>query len=185
MLLAKQDMSISPTSATPIPAPNRVPIAETKVSMVDMVTVFLGGTCNGSKWRDKFIPMLSSRFDPFNPVVDDWNEEAQREEEYHKANDEYIVFCITPKMTGFFSIVEMIHSMHVRPYTTFVCFLNEDGGSKFTIPQMKSIDATVELLEKFNVKTFTSLEDMVEYMNNIYDDTGIDHRRRERFYNGR
>ena len=129
--------------------------------------------------------MLNSRFDPFNPVVDDWNEEAQREEEYHKVNDEYLVYCITPKMTGFFSIVEMIHSMHVRPHTTFVCFLNEDDGSKFTIPQMKSIDATVELLERFEVKTFTSLEDMAEYMNNIYDDSGIDHRRRERFYNGR
>ena len=75
--------------------------------------------------------------------------------------------------------------MHVRPYTTFVCFLNEDDGSKFTIPQMKSIDATVKLLEKFNVKTFTSLEDMANYMNNMYDDSGIDHRRRERFYNGR
>ena len=185
MLFNTPDISISPTSATPIPAPNRVPIGETTVNMVDMVTVFLGGTCNGSKWRDKFIPMLSDRFDPFNPVVDDWNEEAQREEEYHKTHDEYIVFCITPKMTGFFSIVEMIHSMHVRPHTTFVCFLNEDDGSKFTIPQMKSIDATVKLLERFQVKTFTSLEDMADSMNSIYDDTGIDRRRKERFYNGR
>lgn len=44
MIFAKQDMSISSTSSTPIPAPNRVPIAETKVTVVDMVTVFLGGT---------------------------------------------------------------------------------------------------------------------------------------------
>ena len=183
MLFNTQDISISPTSATPIPAPNRVHIAETTVFIRDMVTVFLGGTCNGSKWRDKFIPMLSDRFDPFNPVIDDWNEEAQREEEYHKNNDDYIVYCITPKMTGFFSIVEMIHSMHVRPYTTFVCFLDKDDESKFTIPQMKSIDATVKLLKKFEVKTFTSLEDMANHMNNIYDDTGIDRRRRER-YNG-
>ena len=36
--------------------------------------VFLGGTCNNSKWRDKLIPMLN--IDYFNPVVDDWTEEC-------------------------------------------------------------------------------------------------------------
>lgn len=36
--------------------------------------VFLGGTCNGSMWRDKLIKDLKCDF--FNPVVDDWTEEA-------------------------------------------------------------------------------------------------------------
>jgi len=37
-----------------------------------MKRVFLGGTCNNSKWRDVLIPRL--KIDYFNPVVDDWNE---------------------------------------------------------------------------------------------------------------
>ena len=36
--------------------------------------VFLGGTCNGSKWRNELIPSLN--VDYFDPVVEDWNEEA-------------------------------------------------------------------------------------------------------------
>ena len=43
--------------------------------------VFLGGTCNKSKWRDELIDLL--KIDYFNPVVDDWNEEAQKEEKKH------------------------------------------------------------------------------------------------------
>ena len=43
-----------------------------------MKKVFLGGTCNESTWRDELIQML--KIDYFDPVVDDWNERAQREE---------------------------------------------------------------------------------------------------------
>lgn len=32
--------------------------------------VFLGGTCNGSKWREELIPLLQVGY--FNPVVDEW-----------------------------------------------------------------------------------------------------------------
>jgi len=38
--------------------------------------VFLGGTCNKSTWRQRLIKLL--KIDYFNPVVDDWNEEALR-----------------------------------------------------------------------------------------------------------
>ena len=60
--------------------------------------VFLGGTCNGSKWRDQLIPLL--KIDYFNPVVKDWNEEAQAEEERQKAESDFCLYVITPKMTG-------------------------------------------------------------------------------------
>ena len=44
--------------------------------------VFLGGTCNGSRWREKIIPML--KIDYFNPVVPDWTPECQEEEKRQK-----------------------------------------------------------------------------------------------------
>ena len=167
MLLKESELSISSVSAKPILAPNRISIDKRDEFITDKTTIFLGGTCNGSKWRNKFILMLDNRFDPFDPVVDDWNEDAQREEEYHKANDNYLVFCITPKMTGFFSIAEMIDNMHIRPRTTVVCFLDKDDNSEFTIPQSKSIDATIKLLQSYGVAVFTSLEDMAEYFNSM------------------
>jgi hypothetical protein len=44
--------------------------------------VFLGGTCNGTTWRDSMIKDL--KVDYFNPVVEDWTPEAQQEERYEK-----------------------------------------------------------------------------------------------------
>lgn len=38
------------------------------------VTVFLGGTCNNSTWRDKLIPLLT--VDYFNPIVNEWTKEC-------------------------------------------------------------------------------------------------------------
>lgn len=47
--------------------------------------VFLGGTCNESKWRDELIPKLEEiHFDYFNPVVKDWTPGYQVTEIYEK-----------------------------------------------------------------------------------------------------
>ncbi|MGL5752690.1 MAG: nucleoside 2-deoxyribosyltransferase domain-containing protein [Paraclostridium sp.] len=49
--------------------------------MKNNIKVFLGGTCNDSTWRDKLIPLLEDNgINYFNPVVDDWNKEAQLNE---------------------------------------------------------------------------------------------------------
>ena len=40
-----------------------------------MRTIFLGGTCAKSTWRDELIPMLDqSKISAFNPVVEHWDE---------------------------------------------------------------------------------------------------------------
>ena len=45
--------------------------------------VFLGGTCNGSKWRKDLINLL--KIDYFDPVVDNWTPECQKEENRQRA----------------------------------------------------------------------------------------------------
>ncbi len=55
-----------------------------------MITVFLGGTCNKSTWRDELIAKLDeSKIKAFNPVVSTWTEGAQINELYHRKNDDY------------------------------------------------------------------------------------------------
>ena len=61
------------------------------------LTVFLGGTCGNSNWRDKLIPMLSDKIEAFNPVVPNWTPECQEKEDYHKAHDKINLFVITPE----------------------------------------------------------------------------------------
>lgn len=46
-----------------------------------MARVFLGGTCNESIWRNQMMSHLYYfGLEYFNPVVDDWNNEAQANE---------------------------------------------------------------------------------------------------------
>ena len=78
--------------------------------------VFLGGTYANSTWRDTLIPMLgNNKIDYFNPVVEDWNEKAQEEEERQKWEEcDIHLYYITPNMKGFFSLIELMETEEGR-----------------------------------------------------------------------
>lgn len=58
--------------------------------------VFLGGSCNPTKWRkDEAIPKLQDagvKF--FNPQVDDWSPDCEQKEEDAKENSKILLFVI-------------------------------------------------------------------------------------------
>lgn len=99
--------------------------------------VFLGGTCNDSTWRDELIPLL--KVDYFNPVVPDWTEECYKRELYEREYCDLCLYCITPKMTGVYSIAEVIDDSNKRPQKTLFVFLPEDNGKRFDMGQIKSL----------------------------------------------
>ena len=71
--------------------------------------VFLGGTCNGSKWREYYMEVLDNLdIDYFIPVVENWDKEAQAIEDAEKAESDIRLYVITPKITGFYSIAEAV-----------------------------------------------------------------------------
>ena len=78
--------------------------------------VFLGGTCNDSKWRDKLIPMLKINY--FNPVVEDWNEEAREQERQERKICDFCLYVITPALAGVYSIAEVVDDSNKRPAKT-------------------------------------------------------------------
>ena len=108
--------------------------------------VFLGGTCNNSKWRDDLISTL--RIDYFNPIVDDWNAAAQQREVEEKENSEYLLYVITPKMKGVYSIAEVIDDSNKNPDKTIFCILNKDDKSEFDEDQLKSLNAIGKMVEE-------------------------------------
>ena len=71
--------------------------------------VGLFGTCGASKWReDVVIPILEKAgVAYFNPVVAEWNDEAQRNEVDHSANDQVVVMAITGETSGIASMAEL------------------------------------------------------------------------------
>ena len=145
-----------------------------------MKKVFLGGTCNESTWRDKLIKMLE--IDYFNPVVDDWTEECYQEELRQREICDYCLYVITPRMTGVYSIAEVVDDSNKRPEKTIFCILEYDlsdyktkieGDKKvrryvetFKPEQLKSLDKVGVMVEKNGGKYFKSLSEVAEFLNN-------------------
>ena len=111
-----------------------------------MKKVFLGGACNGSTWRDEIIPQL--KLDYFNPVVEDWTEECQQREIEERQNCDYILYVITPRTKGVYSIAEVIDDSNKRPEKTIFCILDEvkDDFLCFTEEQMKSLNMVGQMV---------------------------------------
>jgi hypothetical protein len=128
-----------------------------------MKKAFLGGTCNGSKWRDVISPKLT--IDYFNPVVDDWTEEDYQNELREREECDYCLYVITPKMTGTYSIAEVIDDSNKRPKKTIFCFVKQDGKEKFDESQIKSLDKVGVMVENNGGKYLKSLNEVVKYLN--------------------
>ncbi|WP_122639856.1 nucleoside 2-deoxyribosyltransferase domain-containing protein [Romboutsia sp. Marseille-P6047] len=142
-----------------------------------MKKVFLGGTCNGSTWREELIELLE--IDYFNPVVDDWTEERMKEEIRQRETCDYCLYVITPRMTGVYSIAEVVDDSNKRPERTVFCVLKEDvnpalnyttaiGTSThiyFNKGQLKSLEQVGKMVRKNGGKYFRTLEDVAEYLN--------------------
>lgn len=125
--------------------------------------VFLGGTVNGSKWRNKLIPKL--KIDYFNPVVKNWNEKAYRKELYERKICNYCLYVLTPKMHGVYSVAEVVDDSNKRPNKTLLCILEKDGNNKFTDHQVKSINKVADMVRKNGGMVFQNLDQVARFLN--------------------
>ena len=129
-----------------------------------MKKVFLGGTCNGSKWRDSLIPKL--KIDYFQPQTDEWTPEMMEEELRQREVCDFCLCVITPKMTGFYSVAEVVDDSNKRPEKTIFSFLNEDDGSTFSEHQQKSLEQTAKKIIANGAKFLKTFDEIAEYLNN-------------------
>jgi hypothetical protein len=127
--------------------------------------IALMGTCNNSTWRDDLIPMLN--IDYFNPVVEDWTPECQEMEILQRQTCDYVLYTITPEMTGVYSIAEVVDDSNKRPHGTILCILDNYGEAEFTTHQSKSLKQVGVMVTNNGGKVFTSLLEVADYVNNI------------------
>jgi len=133
--------------------------------------LFLGGTCNESKWREELMPLLDGlNIQYFNPVVDDWNEDAQKNEEHQKDHEcTNHLYVITPEMTGVFSIAEIIESAISHKGKTYVCALYNYGGKSFNEKQWRSLSAVLKMASKHGASTYTTMKELIERIDSDCD----------------
>ncbi len=118
--------------------------------------VFLGGTCNESDWRERLIPMLT--VDYFNPVVEDWTPECMAEELRQRESCDFCLYVITPKMTGVYSVAEVVDDSNKRPQRTILCVLDTDGPLAFSKGQRKSLASVERMVAKNGAYVVPSLK---------------------------
>lgn len=130
-----------------------------------MRKVFLGGTCNESTWREEIIPMLrNERLSYFNPVVDDWDDEAQKREVRERQSCDVVFYTITPKMTGVYSVAEVVDDSNKRPHRTIFVLLKVDKTLEFNEGQWKSLLAVAEMVKRNGAQVFYGLRSAVDYI---------------------
>lgn len=134
--------------------------------------VFLGGTCSDSLWREEIKPLL--KIDFFDPVCDgEWTQEAYLRELHERETSDFVMYVVTPKMGGVYSIAEVIDDSNKRPEKTLFCYLPTDDGDVFTKAELKSLKAVAKLVMKNGGKVFDNLIEMVEYLNRFADSVPV------------
>ena len=129
-----------------------------------MKKVFLGGTCNGSSWRDKLIKDL--RINYFKPDGDEWTAEMMEEEIKQRAGCDFCLYVITPKMTGVYSIAEVVDDSNKQPGKTIFAYLPDDDETFFTEDQIKSLEQTGKMVKENGAQFFKTFSEVCYYLNN-------------------
>ena len=124
---------------------------------MNKIKVFLGGTCaDTNDYRESVTKALeASGYDYFNPIVDDWDKEAQKNEVAQKEVCDVHLYVITSAMMGTYSIAEVVESAITRSYDgQLTIFLRVREG--FCDRQWRSLDAVASLVENYHATSITA-----------------------------
>lgn len=125
--------------------------------------VFLGGTTNDSNWRESLIPLLQCNY--FNPVVENWDEQAQQQEILKRKTCDILLYVITPKMIGVYAVAEAVYDACNKPEKTIFCVLEKDDFNEWTEHQIKSLNMTKQLIEDCGAVVCEDLNDVAKVIN--------------------
>ena len=131
--------------------------------------VFLGGSCNNSTWREELIPMLEIEY--YNPVVEDWTPECMEEEIKQRKLCEYVLYVITPEMTGVYSIAEVVDDSNKRPDKTVFCIIDyvdyPDRGEtyEFGDHEIKSLNSVKKMVKENGATVCDNLQEVADFLN--------------------
>jgi len=130
-----------------------------------MKKVYLGGTRNNSTWRNKMMTYLHEKeIGWFNPVVSNWTETDVAQEIQERETCDFALYVITPKMTGVYSIAEVVDDSNKRPNKTVMVLLRDDEKLRFSEEQWKSLCAAARIVARNGGKVFENLESASEYI---------------------
>jgi len=127
--------------------------------------VFLGGTCDESTWRNRMkIHLHEAGIEYFDPVVDNWNIEVQADELRERQVCDFVLYVITPKMVGAYSIAEAVDDSNKQPEKTIFVTLRDDGTLFFDRIQWKSLGMVAKMINDNGGKVFDNLKSVAVWL---------------------
>ena len=78
---------------------------------------------------------------------------------------DFCLYTITPKMTGVYSIAEVVDDSNKRPKKTVLVLLRNDGESCFTDGQWKSLQSVAKMVKNNGSNVFDSLDAAAKLIN--------------------
>lgn len=134
--------------------------------------VFLGGTCDGWKWRNELQPLL--KCDYYNPIVENWTEADRLREVRERETSDFVLYGITNGIKGVYSIAEVTDDSNKRPSKTLFLNLYEEKDSTESKQMYKSLSAVENLLKENGVKCFHSIKEIADFLNFTYWASALD-----------
>lgn len=120
-----------------------------------------------SGWRDELSELLNGNVDAFNPVVDDWNEEAAALEIEKRKTSDIVLYVLTPESNGTYSIAEVVQDSNIRPLRTVLVVLDGYGGKAFSKHDAKAFRKIAEMVNRNGASSFTTLAATADFLNNL------------------
>ena len=145
-------------------------IPEKEQSMEEVsqpISVFLGGTCADSTWRQEIMPSLNKNIQAFNPVTPNWTPECQAEEDKHKAQDDVNLFYLTPESNSLYSMTEIMRSAINDTGRTMVCIQREANGKEYTPEENQQMDLIEKKLKQYGAIVCNGQDDVTYKLNHF------------------
>lgn len=119
---------------------------------IDVPTVFLGGTCGGDLWRDRFMTQLDDlETSYFNPQVDDWEPWMVERENLCIRHSPMVLFPVLGSTLGLgslgeigFSILSVLRDIEVRNNREIIVMIDRHCNPDMMI-KVKGSDAIKRL----------------------------------------
>lgn len=128
-----------------------------------MKKVFLGGTCNGSTWRNGVIEKIKIHY--YNPVGEKWTDAMMEVELKQREECDFCLYVLTPKLDGFYSVAEVIDDSNKRPEKTIFSYINEDEGKTFSNVQVRSLEQIGKMVTSNGARFFKTMAEVIEFLN--------------------
>ena len=87
-------------------------------------------------------------------------------EKYHRETAGTILYVLTPRMTGYYSVAEVVEDSNKRPQNTKLVLIENDEGAEFTAHQLKSLKQVAALVKQNGADVFLSLDEFLNYLHN-------------------